>query len=170
MVRHILFSKGTLNWEEEEGLGLTVSPQGAVPLRQPVLCLGHVLRSPCHHPTLLACFLDLRGGGISLRSRHLGSGSSPGGSDAWVFPFPLGYGSVYFQGNIVLADMNLDDIVHIRRKEVIVYPDDEHKPPIGEGLNRYPRPYLILWPSSPWRQGKLSGMLALLLTKRVPLA
>nr|XP_020647578.1 nuclear pore complex protein Nup98-Nup96 isoform X6 [Pogona vitticeps] len=47
-----------------------------------------------------------------------------------------GYGSVYFQGTITLANVNLDDIVHIRRKEVIVYPDDEHKPPIGEGLNR----------------------------------
>ncbi|XP_030328960.1 nuclear pore complex protein Nup98-Nup96 [Strigops habroptila] len=47
-----------------------------------------------------------------------------------------GYGSIYFDGEVNLTNLNLDDIVHIRRKEVVVYPDDERKPPIGEGLNR----------------------------------
>lgn len=48
-----------------------------------------------------------------------------------------GYGSIYFDGEVNLTNLNLDDIVHIRRKEVVVYPDDERKPPIGEGLNRW---------------------------------
>ncbi|XP_065601801.1 nuclear pore complex protein Nup98-Nup96 isoform X2 [Cyrtonyx montezumae] len=47
-----------------------------------------------------------------------------------------GYGSIFFEGEVNLTNLNLDDIVHIRRKEVIVYPDDDIKPPIGEGLNR----------------------------------
>ncbi|XP_066106825.1 nuclear pore complex protein Nup98-Nup96 isoform X5 [Saccopteryx bilineata] len=47
-----------------------------------------------------------------------------------------GYGSIYFEGEVNLTNLNLDDIVHIRRKEVIVYLDDNHKPPVGEGLNR----------------------------------
>ncbi|XP_021098891.1 nuclear pore complex protein Nup98-Nup96 isoform X5 [Heterocephalus glaber] len=47
-----------------------------------------------------------------------------------------GYGSIYFEGDVNLTNLNLDDIVHIRRKEVIVYIDDDQKPPVGEGLNR----------------------------------
>ncbi|XP_057603918.1 nuclear pore complex protein Nup98-Nup96 isoform X6 [Hippopotamus amphibius kiboko] len=47
-----------------------------------------------------------------------------------------GYGSIYFEGDVNLTNLNLDDIVHIRRKEVIVYLDDDQKPPVGEGLNR----------------------------------
>ena len=47
-----------------------------------------------------------------------------------------GYGNIHFPGTINIAFINLDDIVHIRHKEVIVYPDDDNKPPLGEGLNR----------------------------------
>ncbi|XP_034539547.1 nuclear pore complex protein Nup98-Nup96 isoform X2 [Notolabrus celidotus] len=47
-----------------------------------------------------------------------------------------GYGSVFFPGEVNVAGLNLDEIVHFRRKEVIVYPDDKNKPAEGEGLNR----------------------------------
>uniref|UniRef100_A0A8V5GP24 Nuclear pore complex protein Nup98-Nup96 n=1 Tax=Melopsittacus undulatus TaxID=13146 RepID=A0A8V5GP24_MELUD len=59
-----------------------------------------------------------------------------------------GYGSIYFDGEVNLTNLNLDDIVHIRRKEVVVYPDDERKPPIGEGLNRWAEVTLDgVWPT-----------------------
>ncbi|KAG8453154.1 hypothetical protein GDO86_004828 [Hymenochirus boettgeri] len=47
-----------------------------------------------------------------------------------------GFGSIYFEGIINVTNLNLDEIVHIRRKEVIVYLDDQNKPLLGEGLNR----------------------------------
>lgn len=59
-----------------------------------------------------------------------------------------GYGSLFFPGTINVAGLNLDEIVHFRRKEVVVYPEDEAKPPLGEGLNRKAEVTLdCIWPS-----------------------
>uniref|UniRef100_A0A8C8M4U7 Nuclear pore complex protein Nup98-Nup96 n=1 Tax=Oncorhynchus tshawytscha TaxID=74940 RepID=A0A8C8M4U7_ONCTS len=45
-------------------------------------------------------------------------------------------GQRVFHGEVNVTGLNLDEIVHFRRKEVIVYPDDKNKPAEGEGLNR----------------------------------
>lgn len=47
-----------------------------------------------------------------------------------------GYGNVVFPGKTNIAGINFDDIVHFRRKEVTIYPDDGDKPAEGEGLNK----------------------------------
>ncbi|XP_063241725.1 nuclear pore complex protein Nup98-Nup96 isoform X2 [Bacillus rossius redtenbacheri] len=47
-----------------------------------------------------------------------------------------GYGNVYFPDSFDVAGLNLDEIVHFRHKEVTLYPDDDNKPPVGQGLNR----------------------------------
>ena len=54
----------------------------------------------------------------------------------WLSLSHTGYGSIFFPGEVNVTGLNLDEIVHFRRKEVIVYPDDKNKPPEGEGLNR----------------------------------
>lgn len=58
-----------------------------------------------------------------------------------------GYGKVYFSECDVFG-LNLDEIVHFRHKEVIIYPEDDKKPKIGEGLNRRAKVTLErVWPN-----------------------
>ncbi|KAK0416708.1 hypothetical protein QR680_012642 [Steinernema hermaphroditum] len=48
----------------------------------------------------------------------------------------LGYGSIFWPGPLSLSNVVLDEVVSIRAREVIVYPDDSNKPPLGTQLNR----------------------------------
>ncbi|GFR91115.1 nuclear pore complex protein Nup98-Nup96-like [Elysia marginata] len=58
------------------------------------------------------------------------------------------YGSVFFPGITNVAGMNLDDLVHFRRREIVIYPDDEKKPPLGDGLNKKAEVTLdCVWPT-----------------------
>ncbi|KAK2170352.1 hypothetical protein LSH36_3g17077 [Paralvinella palmiformis] len=58
-----------------------------------------------------------------------------------------GYGSVMFPGQTNVANLNLDEIVHFRRKEITIYPEDEEKPPTGTGLNKKAQITLhCVWP------------------------
>uniref|UniRef100_A0A914XMM5 Nuclear pore complex protein Nup98-Nup96 n=1 Tax=Plectus sambesii TaxID=2011161 RepID=A0A914XMM5_9BILA len=47
-----------------------------------------------------------------------------------------GYGSVFWAGEADISNLDLDELVHFRHKEVTVYPDETRKPPVGQGLNR----------------------------------
>lgn len=47
-----------------------------------------------------------------------------------------GYGSVFWRGPFTIHNLNFDKIVHFRNKEIIVYPDEKNKAPVGEELNR----------------------------------
>uniref|UniRef100_A0A646QCP4 Nuclear pore complex protein Nup98-Nup96 n=1 Tax=Hemiscolopendra marginata TaxID=943146 RepID=A0A646QCP4_9MYRI len=59
-----------------------------------------------------------------------------------------GFGNIYFFGLTNVFGLNLDEIVHFRKKEVTVYPDDENKPPLGEGLNKKAQITLDgIWPA-----------------------
>ncbi|CAK1554264.1 unnamed protein product [Leptosia nina] len=46
------------------------------------------------------------------------------------------YGNVFYDCEIDVAGLDLDALVHFLNKEVIIYPEDSEKPPVGEGLNR----------------------------------
>ncbi|CAL1545131.1 unnamed protein product, partial [Lymnaea stagnalis] len=60
----------------------------------------------------------------------------------------VGFGNVFFPGITNVAGLNLDDIVHFRRKEIVVYPDDDKKPPLGQGLNKKAEVTLdFVWPT-----------------------
>ena len=57
------------------------------------------------------------------------------------------YGNIHFPGNVNVAGINLDENVFIKHTGVEVYPDDDTKPPLGEGLNRPARITLDnIWP------------------------
>ncbi|XP_066370348.1 nuclear pore complex protein NUP98A-like isoform X1 [Miscanthus floridulus] len=47
-----------------------------------------------------------------------------------------GYGSIKFLGETDLRCLDLESIVEFNNREVIVYKDDNKKPPVGEGLNK----------------------------------
>ncbi|KPJ00394.1 Nuclear pore complex protein Nup98-Nup96 [Papilio xuthus] len=46
------------------------------------------------------------------------------------------YGKVFYDCEMDVANLDLDTLVHFLNKEVIIYPEDEDKPPIGQALNR----------------------------------
>ncbi|CAH8631056.1 unnamed protein product [Dicrocoelium dendriticum] len=58
------------------------------------------------------------------------------------------YGHILFPGDTDVTGLDLDDIVHIRRREVVIYPDDVKKPPVGFGLNKRAEVCLeSIWPT-----------------------
>lgn len=63
----------------------------------------------------------------------------------------VGYGSVFWKGPIQLAGpIDLDEIVHFRNKEVVVYPDETKRPEVGTGLNTAAEVSLErVWPIDP---------------------
>ncbi|KAJ0184170.1 hypothetical protein K1T71_000593 [Dendrolimus kikuchii] len=46
------------------------------------------------------------------------------------------YGNIYYDCEVDVARLDLDSLVHFLHKEVIVYPNEEEKPPMGTSLNR----------------------------------
>jgi nuclear pore complex protein Nup98-Nup96 len=60
----------------------------------------------------------------------------------------VGYGSVFWPGPLRISNIDLDEIVHFRYREVTVYPRADEKPPVGMGLNRRAEVSLErVWPS-----------------------
>uniref|UniRef100_A0A1L8DWH8 Nuclear pore complex protein Nup98-Nup96 n=1 Tax=Nyssomyia neivai TaxID=330878 RepID=A0A1L8DWH8_9DIPT len=47
-----------------------------------------------------------------------------------------GYGNVFFNEEMDVYGLNLDENVYFRHKEIVIYPVDDRRPPIGYGLNR----------------------------------
>lgn len=55
--------------------------------------------------------------------------------------------------------LNLDVLVHFRHKEVTVYPDEDNKPPIGQGLNREAQITLDqVWPNDKTTQNYIKDI------------
>jgi len=66
-----------------------------------------------------------------------------------------GVGSVKFLGTTDVRGLDIDNIVIFRPKEIIVYPNEERKPPIGEELNK---PAIITLYNC-WPRDKVTGKL-----------
>ncbi|KAI3837186.1 hypothetical protein MKW92_028700 [Papaver armeniacum] len=47
-----------------------------------------------------------------------------------------GFGSIKFAGETDVRNLDLESLVQFNNREVIVYPDDSKKPPVGQGLNK----------------------------------
>lgn len=47
-----------------------------------------------------------------------------------------GYGSIRFLGETDVRRLDLEALIQFNNREVIVYPDDSKKPPVGQGLNK----------------------------------
>ncbi|GAA0164130.1 transporter [Lithospermum erythrorhizon] len=47
-----------------------------------------------------------------------------------------GYGSIKFIGETDVRRLDLENIVQFNNREVVVYPDESKKPPVGQGLNK----------------------------------
>lgn len=56
----------------------------------------------------------------------------------------VGYGRVKFSGETDVRWLDLEQIVKFRRHEVVVYEDDNAKPPVGQGLNKAAEVTLLL--------------------------
>ena len=69
----------------------------------------------------LATMVDLETGNLMVENFTIGR---------------AGYGNIFFPGLTNIKNMNFDDVVFFRHKEVIVYPDDDKKPDLGTGLNK----------------------------------
>ncbi|KAL5713823.1 Nuclear pore complex protein nup98a [Ranunculus cassubicifolius] len=47
-----------------------------------------------------------------------------------------GYGSIHFLGETDIQGLDLEALVKFNSREVIVYMDDDKKPPVGQGFNK----------------------------------
>lgn len=48
----------------------------------------------------------------------------------------IGYGNVRFTEAFDISNLNIDELVFFRDKEINIYPNESEKPDLGEGLNR----------------------------------
>lgn len=117
--------------------GLPTSTTNLVDNRSEVSTASTTTTSSLQHP---AGIVLERPGYFTIPSmQDLAAMYDPKTGECLVENFSIGrvdYGCITFPGLTNVVGMNLDELVHIRRKEVHVYPDDTRKPPVGQGLNK----------------------------------